>query len=55
MGMDRFGHFIDGEPRPGSAWRPVYEPASGEVYAEVADGSEHDALLAVQAAEAAST
>ena len=53
MGMDRFGHFIDGEPRPGSAWRPVYEPASGEVYAEVADGSEHDALLAVQAAEAA--
>lgn len=51
--MDRFGHFIDGEPRPGSAWRPVYEPASGEVYAEVADGSEHDALLAVQAAEAA--
>lgn len=53
MGMDRFGHFIDGEPRPGSVWRPVYEPASGEVYAEVADGSEHDALLAVQAAEAA--
>ncbi|PZQ23495.1 MAG: 2-hydroxymuconic semialdehyde dehydrogenase [Stenotrophomonas acidaminiphila] len=51
--MDRFGHFIDGEPRPGSVWRPVYEPASGEVYAEVADGSEHDALLAVQAAEAA--
>ncbi len=54
MGMDRFGHFIDGEPRPGSAWRPVFEPASGEVYAEVADGSEHDVLLAVQAAESAS-
>lgn len=53
MGMDRFGHFIDGEPRPGSAWRPVFEPASGAVYAEVADGSEHDVLLAVQAAEAA--
>ena len=51
--MDRFGHFIDGEPRPGSAWRPVFEPASGEVYAEVADGSEHDVLLAVQAAESA--
>lgn len=53
MGMDRFGHFIDGEPRPGSAWRPVFEPAAGKVYAEVADGSEHDVLLAVQAAEAA--
>ena len=51
--MDRFGHFIDGEPRPGSAWRPVFEPASGAVYAEVADGSEHDVLLAVQAAESA--
>ncbi|WP_142125372.1 aldehyde dehydrogenase [Pseudoxanthomonas sp. 3HH-4] len=51
--MDRFGHFIEGEPRPGSAWRPVFEPASGEVYAEVADGSENDVLLAVQAAESA--
>jgi aminomuconate-semialdehyde/2-hydroxymuconate-6-semialdehyde dehydrogenase len=49
--MDRFGHFIEGEPRPGSAWRPVFEPASGEVYAEVAEGSEHDVLLAVQTAE----
>ncbi|MBA3930794.1 MAG: succinate-semialdehyde dehydrogenase (NADP(+)), partial [Xanthomonas sp.] len=53
MDMDRFGHFIEGEPRPGSAWRPVFEPASGQIYAEVADGSENDALLAVQAAEAA--
>lgn len=51
--MDRFGHFIDGEPRPGGAWRPVFEPALGQVYAEVADGSENDALLAVQAAETA--
>ncbi|MBD9477543.1 aldehyde dehydrogenase [Pseudoxanthomonas sp. PXM02] len=49
--MDRFGHFIEGEPRTGSAWRPVFEPASGEVYAEVAEGSESDVLLAVQAAE----
>lgn len=53
MGMDRFGHIIEGEPRPGSAWRPVFEPASGQIYAEVADGSENDALLAVQAAAAA--
>ncbi len=51
--MDRFGHFIDGEPRPGGAWRPVFEPALGQVYAEVADGSENDALLAAQAAETA--
>ena len=53
MGMDRFGHFIDGETRAGSAWRPVFEPASGEIYAEVADGSESDVLLAVQSAESA--
>jgi aminomuconate-semialdehyde/2-hydroxymuconate-6-semialdehyde dehydrogenase len=51
--MDRFGHFIEGEPRPGSAWRPVFEPASGQAYAEVAEGSESDVLLAVQAAESA--
>jgi len=51
--MDRFGHFIEGESRAGSAWRAVFEPASGEVYAEVADGSENDVLLAVQAAESA--
>ena len=53
--MDRFGHFIEGEPRAGSAWRAVFEPASGQVYAEVADGSESDVLLAVQAAESAFT
>lgn len=53
MGMDRFGHFIEGEPRPGSAWRPVFEPATGDAYAEVADGSESDVLLAAQAAETA--
>ena len=51
--MERFGHFIEGEPRAGRAGRPVFEPATGEVYAEVADGSESDVLLAVQAAEAA--
>lgn len=51
--MERFGHFIEGEPRAGRAGRAVFEPATGEVYAEVADGSESDVLLAVQAAEAA--
>ena len=53
MGMERYGHFIDGEPRPGGAWRPVFEPALAEVYAEVADGSESDVLQAIDAAEAA--
>jgi len=51
--MERYSHFIDGEPRPGGAWRPVFEPASAEVYAEVADGGETEVLEAVEAAEAA--
>ena len=53
MGMERYSHFIDGEPRAGGAWRPVFEPASAEVYAEVAEGTESDVLLAVDAAESA--
>jgi aminomuconate-semialdehyde/2-hydroxymuconate-6-semialdehyde dehydrogenase len=51
--MERYSHFIDGEPRPGGAWRPVFEPASAEVYAEVADGGESDVLQAIDAAETA--
>ena len=51
--MERYSHFIDGEPRPGGAWRPVFEPASAEVYAEVADGGESDVLQAIEAAETA--
>ena len=51
--MERYSHFIDGEPRPAGAWRPVFEPASAEVYAEVADGGETEVLEAVEAAEAA--
>ena len=51
--MERYSHFINGEPRPGGAWRPVFEPASAEVYAEVADGGETEVLQAVTAAEAA--
>ena len=53
MGMERYSHFIDGEPRAGGAWRPVFEPASAEVYAEVADGTESDVLQAIDAAETA--
>ncbi len=51
--MERYSHFIDGEPRPGGAWRPVFEPASAEVYAEVADGGESDVLQAIDAAQTA--
>jgi aminomuconate-semialdehyde/2-hydroxymuconate-6-semialdehyde dehydrogenase len=51
--MERYSHFIDGKPRPGGAWRPVFEPASAEVYAEVADGGESDVLQAIEAAETA--
>lgn len=51
--MERYSHFIDGEPRPGGAWRPVFEPASAEVYAEVADGGGSDVLQAIEAAETA--
>lgn len=51
--MERYSHFIDGEPRPGGAWRSVFEPASAEVYAEVADGGESDVLQAIEAAETA--
>ena len=53
MGMDRFSHFIAGELRHSGAWRPVFEPASAQVYAEVADGTESDVLHAVDAAESA--
>ena len=49
--MERYSHFIDGEPRPAGAWRPVFEPASAEVYAEGADGGETEVLEAVEAAE----
>jgi len=51
--MERFGHLIDGELRPGGAWRSVFEPASGQAYAEVAEGGESEVLHAVDAAERA--
>lgn len=51
--MERFSHFIDGEPRPGTGWLPVHAPATGEVYAEVAAGGEPEVRQAVDAAAAA--
>jgi len=53
--MERFGNFINGEfvePK-GGAWLPVYEPATGQPYAEVADSDAADVETAVQAAAAA--
>lgn len=53
--MQRFAHFIDGGPRePASgAWLPVYDPARGEAWAEVAAGDARDVDDAVNAAQAA--
>lgn len=48
----RFLHLIDGERRPavGARWLDVFEPASGEVWGEVADGDAADVDAAVAAA-----
>ena len=53
--MQRFPHWINGQPRDASsgAWLPVYEPATGKVYAEVADGDVDDVADAIAAAQAA--
>lgn len=53
--MQRFSHFIDGEmvPSASGAWRPVFDPATAGVYAEVADGDEADAHSAIEAARRA--
>ena len=53
--MKRCQHLIGGETRePASGrWLEVYEPASGRVFATVADGDAHDVQAAVEAARAA--
>lgn len=50
--MQRLTHWIDGAARaPGrDHWLPVYEPATGRVYAEVAGGDATDVDAAVDAA-----
>jgi len=53
--MQRLMHYIHGQwcPPASGEFLPVVEPATGEVYAEVAAGSSADVEAAVQAAQAA--
>jgi aminomuconate-semialdehyde/2-hydroxymuconate-6-semialdehyde dehydrogenase len=53
--MLRLPHWIDGKPRePGSGrWLDVFEPATGQPFAQVADGDADDVEAAVAAARAA--
>lgn len=48
-------HWIDGHARPAAsgAWREVFEPASGRVFAQVADGNAADVDAALDAASRA--
>lgn len=48
-------HWIDGHARPAAsgAWRDVFEPASGRVFAQVADGNAADVDAALDAASRA--
>ena len=48
-------HWIDGHARPAAsgAWREVFEPASGRVFAQVADGNAADVDVALDAASRA--
>src|SRR5690242_13868910 len=50
--MLRLPHWIDGKPtEPGDGrWLDVFEPASGRVFAQVADGDADDVETAVAAA-----
>ncbi|MDZ4829947.1 MAG: aldehyde dehydrogenase [Phycisphaerae bacterium] len=53
--MTRLSHFIGGQdiaPASG-AYLPVFEPATGQAYAEVPDGDERDVARAVKAAREA--
>ena len=53
--MERFPNFIGGEYAAAKSdeWLPVFEPATGEQYAEVADSDAADVAAAVAAARAA--
>ncbi len=54
--MLRLLHWIDGKPtEPGNGrWLDVFEPATGQAYAQVADGDASDVEAAAAAAQAAS-
>jgi aminomuconate-semialdehyde/2-hydroxymuconate-6-semialdehyde dehydrogenase len=51
----RLTHWIDGEPREAATgrWHQVFDPASGQPFAEVAAGNAQDVALAVAAAQVA--
>jgi aminomuconate-semialdehyde/2-hydroxymuconate-6-semialdehyde dehydrogenase len=51
----RLTHWIDGEPREATngRWRDVFDPATGQPFAEIADGDADDVALAVAAAQRA--
>ncbi|MBB1059353.1 aldehyde dehydrogenase [Marilutibacter spongiae] len=51
----RLKHWINGEPREAASgrWREVFDPATGQAFAELADGGPGDVDLAVAAAGAA--
>jgi betaine-aldehyde dehydrogenase len=49
----RHALLIDGQDVETGRWRPVHDPATGEVLAEVADGSAEDARRAIEAGRAA--
>lgn len=53
--MRQIGHFIDGEDQAPvqDAWLDVFDPASGEAYAQAADGDSADIDAAVDAAQRA--
>ncbi|GAB3332982.1 aldehyde dehydrogenase [Marilutibacter aestuarii] len=51
----RLKHWINGEPREAASgrWREVFDPATGQAFAELADGGPDDVERAVAAARAA--
>ena len=53
--MQNLTHWIDGEARPAAngRWLEVFDPASGQICAQVAAGDQQDVELAVAAAERA--
>ena len=53
--MQNLTHWIDGEARPAvnGRWLDVFDPASGQIHAQVAAGDAQDMELAVTAAERA--
>lgn len=51
--MEQLCHYIDGDFLPSSTWIEVYEPATGSIYGQVAQGGHQEVERAVNAAERA--